>query len=555
MNTRAAFARRSFSLGAGLVFFGSMIIGAAIVVAAAQSTEKKAGKPSAGADIFDSTNFVRIAVQIAEADIERLNGLSRSRLNGGPYQRPAATATVMEGNKIYTNVAIHLKGTSSFRPIGNKPALTLNFDRFVPGQRFHGLHQITLNNSAQDPTYVSEKVCRELFEEAGVPVPRVNYATLTLNGENQGLYVLAEAYNKQFLRRHFRDVSGNLYEGGVLTDISPRMDVNSGTAEDQSDLKELVGAVKDALQNKRLDELSRSLDLDRFISMIAMEIMLCHCDSYAMNRNNYRLFHDRDSGRMIFLPHGMDRTFGIGNRCPVDIPLLPPLKGVVARAVLRTTQGRERYLDRMSELNATLFDVEKIRRRVMTLVDQIKPVLAQVEPRSVRRHQFEVDRFLENIEARKRAVSRELDAYQHRLAFDTTGAAKLDNWAPAPESEAAHLQVSVANDGRKTLHTYASPGSAGLSWRAKAMLGPGQYRLEGKARTHQVSKDPGKGACLTVVGSPPAQMLTGDSNWQTLSCTFTVRQSPAVVEFGCELRANEGEAWFDLDSLILWRVE
>src|SRR5439155_15010000 len=149
-------------------------------------------------------------------------------------------------------------------------------------------------NSAQDPTYLSERVCRELFEKAGVPVPRANYAVLTLNGQNQGLYLLMEAYNKQFLRRYFKGVSGNLYEGGVLSDVSEHMDVNSGAnPEDQSDLKSLLSAAKDAGQNKWLDELSQSLDMDRFLSMIALEIMLCHCDSYAMNRNNYRLYHDR----------------------------------------------------------------------------------------------------------------------------------------------------------------------------------------------------------------------------------------------------------------------
>src|SRR5262245_20596225 len=183
----------------------------ASVFAGQKPFEKITGKQSPGADIFDSTNFLRIKVEIAEADVDRLNGLSRSRLNGGPYVRPAVTALVAEGNEIYTNVAVHLKGTSSFRPIGSKPGLTLNFDRFVPGQSFHGLHQITLNNSAQDPTYISERICRELFEAAGVPVPRANYAVLTLNGQNQGLYVLTEAYNKQFLRRYFKNVSGNLY--------------------------------------------------------------------------------------------------------------------------------------------------------------------------------------------------------------------------------------------------------------------------------------------------------------------------------------------------------
>jgi len=42
-----------------------------------------------------------------------------------------------------------------------------------------------------------------------------------------------------------------------------------------------------------------------------MEIMLAHWDGYAQNRNNYRVFHDFDSGRLVFLPHGLDQMFGV----------------------------------------------------------------------------------------------------------------------------------------------------------------------------------------------------------------------------------------------------
>lgn len=55
--------------------------------------------------------------------------------------------TVREGRKVYTNVALHLKGSYSFQPIDAKPSVTLNFDKFAVGQRFHGLTKIHLNNS------------------------------------------------------------------------------------------------------------------------------------------------------------------------------------------------------------------------------------------------------------------------------------------------------------------------------------------------------------------------------------------------------------------------
>ncbi|HEU4388286.1 MAG TPA: hypothetical protein VFV34_10850, partial [Blastocatellia bacterium] len=54
-------------------------------------------------------------------------------------ERSDVRASVHEGGRVYTNVAVHLKGSYTFQPIDEKPSLTLNFDKFAPGQRFHGL--------------------------------------------------------------------------------------------------------------------------------------------------------------------------------------------------------------------------------------------------------------------------------------------------------------------------------------------------------------------------------------------------------------------------------
>ena len=55
--------------------------------------------------------------------------------------RSYVRATVTEGTNVFKDVGIHLKGAAgSFRPLdADKPAFTLNFDKFVDDQNFHGL--------------------------------------------------------------------------------------------------------------------------------------------------------------------------------------------------------------------------------------------------------------------------------------------------------------------------------------------------------------------------------------------------------------------------------
>lgn len=105
-------------------------------------------------------------------------------------------ATVRAGDVVYPDVGLHLKGRNgSFRPLNDKPSLTLKFDKFKADQRFHGLKKIHLNNAAQDPSYLCEIICGELFRQAGVPATRGTHARVKLNGRDLGLYVLKEGFD------------------------------------------------------------------------------------------------------------------------------------------------------------------------------------------------------------------------------------------------------------------------------------------------------------------------------------------------------------------------
>ena len=81
-----------------------------------------------------------------------------------------------------------------------------------------GLTRFTLNNAKQDPSYVNQCIGYDLFRAAGVPAPRCNFANVTVNGENLGLYVHVESVKKPYLRQYFASDEGNLYEG-TLSDF------------------------------------------------------------------------------------------------------------------------------------------------------------------------------------------------------------------------------------------------------------------------------------------------------------------------------------------------
>ena len=150
-------------------------------------------------DLFNSTNIVAIEIRIPDDAMTKLRAHRWAPTNSVP--RPEVRVTVSEGKRVYTNVVVHPKGSwGSYRPIDADPALTLNFDKKARGQTFHGLTKISLNNSVQDRSYIKEKLGRELFREIGVPVPRSDFARVSLNGRPLGLYVLIEGANNPFIK-------------------------------------------------------------------------------------------------------------------------------------------------------------------------------------------------------------------------------------------------------------------------------------------------------------------------------------------------------------------
>ncbi len=314
-----------------------------------------------GAAIFDQPTLLALRIQIskeAEASLRR-------------EPRKAIAGSVMAGTNVFERVAIHLKGgQGSFRPLDEKPALTLNFSKHISSQRCFGLRKIHLNNSAQDPTYLCEDLSGELFRRAGVPAPRTAWATVELNGRKLGLFVLKEGFTKDFLKLHFKDADGNLYDGGLHREVNEPLELDSGDGpRDHADLQALATAAAEVEPKARWNRLQQTLDLDRFVSFMAMEILAGHIDGYCLMQNNYRIYFPTDAKRAVFLPHGTDRMFG-----DPEAPLEPPMKALMALSVLNTSEGQARYRRRVADLAEQVFDPAWMTNRINAAVKLLEPV-------------------------------------------------------------------------------------------------------------------------------------------------------------------------------------
>jgi len=515
-------------------------------------------------DLFESTNLLRISIEIPEEGLQALRG---SRTARSPQTKPKAQAKVSEGGRVYTNVTVQLKGYTSFQPVDRFPGLTLNFNKLAPGQKFHGLAKLSLNNSLQDATLLHEKFSRELFAAASVPVPRADYALVTLNGRELGLYVVTEGFDKEFLKRHFKRTDGNLYEAGVLQDIDRPLQVDSGrNPTNHAGLQRLLRAAREPDPGRRFQVIEAALDMDRFLSMVAIETILCHSDSYSMNRNNYRLYHDPTSDKIVFMPHGMDRVLG-AHRSTLDLSLVPPPLGLVARAVLSTPEGRRRYVERAGILFTNVFNPDRLCRRAHEIDAGILaakmslPADRRFSERAAESHTRDAGNLCDRISARAAELTAQLAHVSELLAppphpdFDTDGVARLSRWNPT--RRASQSQVScetLVQDEKPVLCLRVPKGPLTVSVHKRVSLPAGSYQVTGQIKatggsTVSIS------AALVRHSFERFGVQRQRLDWKQMDFMFDVPESrsPDEIEFVCDVQSDAPQITFDASSLRLIR--
>jgi hypothetical protein len=257
-----------------------------------------------------------------------------------PYERNYYTGTFNDGSMLLAGVGVKAKGgCGSARDLDGKTALKVHLgwdDPQVAGcpadRRVKGIERFTFNNMVQDGSMAHEQLAYALYEKMGVPVPRIAYARITVNGTFYGIYNNIETVDRRFLARHFNSNRGALYEGTYWCDLVAGNihDDDSGCLTrsyapdpcdtpsagddplDYAPLRDFVAKLDALPATGVYPALAQFLDVDEWMSMWAVDMVLAHWDGYEWNlRNNYRVYHDPASGLWSMIPSGVDQTMQI----------------------------------------------------------------------------------------------------------------------------------------------------------------------------------------------------------------------------------------------------
>lgn len=255
-----------------------------------------------------------------------------------------------------------------------KPSFSINLDEYVDGAELFGTDNLTLNNGVQDPSLIRQCLTYGLFEKAGLPAPRCNFARVSMNGEDLGIYVHVEPVKKSFLRDHFGSDEGDLYEG-TLSDFGEEWVFSFDPDTDETDL-EMAGIreLYEALDSDTpvLEALEPILDIEQFLSFWAMETLTGHWDGYAGNRNNYFVYDHPESDQFVFIPWGADATLMSFRDESGQSVAWVPSSAILAIEFLKDDEASERFEARVLELLEEVWIEEEIQEEI----DRMEALLA-----------------------------------------------------------------------------------------------------------------------------------------------------------------------------------
>ena len=233
------------------------------------------------------------------------------------------------GTDTVTNVGFRLRGNTS--RTAAKKSFKVSFNSFVAGAKWNGLEKLNLNGNHNDPSMLRARMVWEYMRDQGYIAPRVSHVKVYVNDEYRGLYINVEHVDEEFIQRRFKHDHGNLWKCTYPADLADlgndpeaykftppwndwqrTYELKTNQQEDDySAIRDLCHIVGTASNGDFQCELEAVFDVDGFLKLTAVEILVGHWDNYIGNQNNFYLYERPSDGRLMMFSYDMDNTLGI----------------------------------------------------------------------------------------------------------------------------------------------------------------------------------------------------------------------------------------------------
>ena len=236
--------------------------------------------------VYDTDSLATIWIQMNQSDLsELMNPVNIEESDYKPCRMTFLNAIISQS---FPSAGIRLKGYASRSFFKKSFKLSIaEFQNSTNDQKisFYDQNTFVLKAAQMVPCFLRERLTRNLFYSTGVPVQRMSYAVLYINGLFRGVYVLMESINNGFLKSRFGSSNGALWKcapGATLVWNGSSCDNYSVTSyEPKTTLAEknctplvkLIDVVSNAPDEQFPTMISQIFDVDLFFRAFVVEVL------------------------------------------------------------------------------------------------------------------------------------------------------------------------------------------------------------------------------------------------------------------------------------------
>lgn len=222
---------------------------------------------------------------------------------------------IVDGH-IYPDVGVHFRGTSSYFTVDSeKKSFNIAVDYSEDGQRLYGYKTLNLLNGHVDASFLREVLYNQI-SRTYIPAMKTNFVKLVINGENWGVYINLQQYNKDFLDEWFDTRDGVRWKvgpgrGGALTYAGADPETYQETYQLKTSNVEnpwegliaLCKMLDETTSDAELAEnLPSMLNIDQVLWQLAISNVFMDDDGYIHKGGDYTIYQDVN-GRFHLVPH------------------------------------------------------------------------------------------------------------------------------------------------------------------------------------------------------------------------------------------------------------
>ncbi|RKU27314.1 hypothetical protein C6497_11230 [Candidatus Poribacteria bacterium] len=279
--------------------------------------ESTASTPSNSPSFYNAQTLRTLYLRFHDEDwYSQLNAFYRTDVE--------VPAELVVDGKVYSEVGVRARGTSSYFTVRSaKKSFNIAIDYGDDGQRLFGYKTLNLLNGHVDSSFIREVLYNRIAGDY-IPSMKTNLVKLVINGENWGVYINLQQYNKDFLEEWFDTRDGIRWKigpgGGALTyngdDIARYQNtyqLKTGNVENPWEkLIELCKMLDENTPDSKLEtDLSSIFNIDRALWQLAVSNVFMDDDSYIHKGGDFSLYKDTND-RFHLISHDNNETFRFG---------------------------------------------------------------------------------------------------------------------------------------------------------------------------------------------------------------------------------------------------